>query len=335
MKALDDCVIKRYDDERIAQDDINVRVVYSPKSRTLQNLVNKQQNMELPVISVSLGGIQRMAQRQFNKIDGPTYLQETLSSPLQPVPVNITVNVSILTKFQNDMDQIISNMIPYFDPYIIISWRHPEMTQELRSKVEWSGNLSYQYPNDIQASQSYRQTVDTTFTIEGWLFKKADSNSGIIHTVITDYIGVAGVAEIEKSYYDPSEYDRFITSGIPVITEVKPIQINKDDALTVYLAGQMLDKLDTVYLSGSMMSFTSADYVDAFSDDPQLSAGNLPFYGTAITSYVTVGNAMVLELDAIENSGLLDVIALNQAGYGSIIKNAKSTDLWKNGIIIY
>lgn len=335
MRTLDDCVIKRYDDDRGVQEEVAVRVLYSPKSRTLHNLINKQQTMELPVISVSLGAIQRTPNRVFNKIDGPTILNENLTNPKQPVPVSITVNVSILTKYQNDMDQIISNMIPYFDPYVVISWTHPELMQEIRSKVEWSGSLNYSYPNDLQASQPYRQSVDTTFTIEGWLFKKAEANSGIIHKITTDFIGVADLAEIEKDYYDPTEYDRVIIDGIPIITGVKPIDIKKEDTTTVYLWGNMLDKADHVYLSGSMFSYTSADYIDSFSENSKLSADNPPFYGTELNSYETAGNAMILTLDPLITSGKIDIIVLNQAGYGSVIKNASVESPIKSGLNVF
>ncbi len=334
MKALDDCVIKRYDEDRVAQDDIEVRVMYSPKSRTLYNLVNKQQVMELPVISVSLGGIQRQPNRVFNKIDGPMMLQETLSSPLQPVPVSITMNVSILTKYQNDMDQIVSNIIPYFDPYIILSWTHPEMQQEIRSKVEWSGSISYSYPNDVAATTAYRQSADMTFTIEGWLFKKSESAAGIIHEIITTFIGVKDMSEIEKDYYDPIEYDRFILSGIPVITQAKPIFIKKDQYNNVDIYGTMLDKADKIYISGSMFPQTSATYVDLFSNIENLSADNPPFYGQEIALGTPTQGIMSFELAPISGSGIIDIFAVNQAGYGSITKNAKDSDAWKYGIFV-
>ena len=37
-----------------------------------------------------------------------------------PLPVNVGINMSIMTKFQTDMDQIISNFAPYNNPYIVM-----------------------------------------------------------------------------------------------------------------------------------------------------------------------------------------------------------------------
>lgn len=334
MRVLDDCVIKRYDENNDPKQDVSVKVVYSPKTRTLQNLVNKQQNLELPVMSVSIGGISRSPKRVFNKIDGPTFVDEAVMNPKQPVPIDVTINVSILTKYQSDMDQIVSNIIPYFDPYVIISWKHPEMSQEIRSKVTWNGNLNYTYPNELQATSSYRQSIDTTFTIEGWLFKKSESNSGIIHTVIADYIGVKDLSDIEREYFSIDQYDRFITSGIPVISKVVPEYLKKNEYTTLQLYGKMLDKADSVYISGNSLT-VSSQYIDAFSTNAKLSADNPPFYGVSVSEWdSTVEGIMSIELAPLVNSGLINVIVLNQAGYGSVIKNAKTTDIWKNGIFV-
>ena len=73
------------------------------------------------------------------------------------------------------MDQILTNFIPYTDPYIVISWQNPDrnltVAQEIRSPVEWSGNINITYPTELAANNPYRVTADTTFVIKGWMFK--------------------------------------------------------------------------------------------------------------------------------------------------------------------
>ena len=94
---------------------------------------------------------------------------------LMPTPVNLEVNMSILARYMSDVDQIISNFVPYSNPYIILSWKVPSVyganyTQEIRSEVLWSGELAYTTPTDTTYSDKFRITVDTSFTIKGWLF---------------------------------------------------------------------------------------------------------------------------------------------------------------------
>lgn len=206
LQAMDECVVKRYNEDKDVEKEVEVSIKYMPKSRTLHYLVNKQQHISLPVVSCWIGAVSRDTTRVFNKIDGPTYTDETITNPLQPIPINITMNVSLLSKYQNDMDQMVSNFVPYFDPYIILSWTHPNVNREIRSEVEWSGQLTYDYPVDIQANESYRIGVDTSFIIKGWLFKKVDSSVGEIHTITTDFIGISGFDGIPT---DPDLYEEF------------------------------------------------------------------------------------------------------------------------------
>lgn len=200
--ALNNCIVKRYDENLEVKSEIEVRYVYAPKTRTLHWLVNKQQHITLPVVSVYIEGISRDQSRVFNKIDGPTYLQKdqindppriyesAIASGLQPIPIDIRVSMSVLTKYQNDADQIICNFVPYFDPYIMLSWEDPNIDMEIRSPVLWDGSLTYNYPTELNASDSYRVGIDTTFTIKGWMFKKSDSDLGLIEKVFTDFYGV-------------------------------------------------------------------------------------------------------------------------------------------------
>lgn len=126
----------------------------------------------------------------------PYNLSETPSDIIkkipQPVPVNIGVNMTIVTKYQTDMDQIMTNFIPYCDPYIVISWKLPGIKQstvpfEIRSEILWSGNVNVNYPIELAGNQSYRVSADTSFTIKGWMFKKMDETVKKIYTIQTDY----------------------------------------------------------------------------------------------------------------------------------------------------
>ena len=114
-----------------------------------------------------------------------------------PLPVNVGINMSIMTKFQTDMDQIISNFAPYNNPYIVMSWIIPTSQNlasnyEIRSEVLWSGDISLDYPIEVSGTQPARVIANTNFTIKGWLFKgPAASDTKNIFTIDQDFVPVS------------------------------------------------------------------------------------------------------------------------------------------------
>ena len=54
VAAFDDTVIKRYDKNGNAKQEIEVRYVFAPKQRVMFDIVNKAQNITLPVVTVDL-----------------------------------------------------------------------------------------------------------------------------------------------------------------------------------------------------------------------------------------------------------------------------------------
>jgi hypothetical protein len=207
ISAFNDVVISRYNSAREDKDQISVRYVYAPKQRVLHDLVNKAQHITLPAIAVKIGDISYDKDRVFNKIMGSYHPRvdkfqghdlRTVSDHLpQPTPIDITVDMSILTKYQTDMDQILSNFIPYNNPYITISWPVPtellQTEQEIRSEVLWSGSLNIDYPVSITNSDPYRISADTSFTIKSWLFRHKDDPVGNIFTVNSFFTALSGI----------------------------------------------------------------------------------------------------------------------------------------------
>jgi len=207
ISAFDDVVISRYNSSREEDDQISVRYLYAPKQRVLHDLTNRAQHVTLPAIAVKIGSINYDKDRVFNKIIGSYHPRvdkfqghelTTVSDHLpQPTPVEITIDMSILTKYQTDMDQILSNFIPYNNPYITISWQVPgdllQSTQEIRSEVLWSGNISLDYPVVTTSSDPYRISADTSFTIKSWLFRHKSVPTGNIFTVNSFFTAISGI----------------------------------------------------------------------------------------------------------------------------------------------
>lgn len=230
--ALNDIIIKRYDKDNNLVAPLSgekVLFVYSPKQRVVASLTNPAPGgLTVPVVAVNISGISRDQTRVFNKNEGfhVNYDPKDNSGNFikkipQPVPINITVDMTIITRYQNDMDQILANFIPYCDPYIIISWKLPSLGNsqtpyELRNEVLWSGNINLQYPDNLGPTQPFRIQASTQFTIKGWMFKKMDEIMKKIYTIDSRYFTTDGkTVEENDETVTPSllqDFDTFINN---------------------------------------------------------------------------------------------------------------------------
>jgi hypothetical protein len=194
LAAFNNVVIKRFDENRDIKQTLQVRYVYAPKQRVIYDLVNFSQNITLPIVSVNITSFSRDENRVFNKNLGfykPDTLKENQPTNLTrfyktPVPVNIGISMNIMTKYQTDLDQIMSNFIPFCNPYIILSWKTPEefnlpFIEEIRSEVLWSGQVNVEYPTDIDGNKKYFVIGNTNFTIKGWLFSDGNPVNNIFY----------------------------------------------------------------------------------------------------------------------------------------------------------
>ena len=351
--AFNDILIKRFDKTKtIEEDQFKVKFVYAPKQRVLESLRTPAPGgITVPAIAININGIQRDQTRIFNKTNGFNIDALSISGPndyfkrniRQPVPINIGINMSIITKFQTDMDQVLCNFIPYCDPYIIISWVMPvsyNNDYEIRTEILWSGSVNVTYPTDIGANQSYRITADTTFTIKGWLFKSNQYNETLkkIYYINTDYVPVVDEDIMSCDLItDLDEYESYTVnlSARPQLECLRPLTIQKKFA-------EVYNQEKLIYITGQHLSFTRAVYLSASSDllfpeppslfNPFNGLSSLepyypPFSGYSVSSYEIVdNNTLVLSLpfSSIETLGNLDIIIENEAGYGSFIQDTSA-----------
>lgn len=249
LAAFDNVVIKRYDKNRNPLTTQQVRYVYAPKQRVLFDLVNPAQNVTLPCISITINSISRDNNRVFNKNAGfyahgtPTERAPGGQSYYYkaPVPVNIDISMSIIARYQSDMDQILSNFVPFNNPYIILSWTIPKefnlpYTQEIRTEVAWSGNINLEYPTDINGQQKAQIIANTGFTIKGFLFPDPQDPVNNIFRIDVSMTAVSAGTPLEYGAYNTLKSqvitdqdslsafyntDTFSVSGRPVITGVQ------------------------------------------------------------------------------------------------------------------
>lgn len=336
LQAFDGAIIKRYDANRNAGSNVGVRYVYSPKQRVLFDLVDKAQHITLPVVAFNITSISRDNNRVFNKLEGSYHAESSNTTKsdhaLQPVPVNIGINISILTRFQTDMDQILSNFVPYSDPYFIISWTRDGMPdREIRTEVLWSGQLAMSYPTDLNSNQPARVACDTSFTIKGWLFKKDADATGRIFKIENNFYAVddvpannssaAALAKIKAALSGTNYVETVTVSAVPQPQFVTLYLTPVYSTGTVSIFGNSFKYVNAVYLSGSNNMFTNTVNVSTFSNIPSLSAQYPPINSVVpATSYtIESDNKITVTYPAPTATGLMNIFLFNEAGYADIL----------------
>ncbi len=349
--AFNDIFIKRYDKEKnpsLPLNNIKVKYVYGPKQRIFNSLQNPAPGgITVPAIAVSIASISRDQNRVFNKNDGynvvfnktPTESNYVKHIP-QPIPINIGVNMTLITKYQNDMEQLISNFAPYCDPYIVISWKTPDLDgsivpYEIRTEVLWNGNIGLQYPNDAGPNQAFRITADTSFTIKGWLFKKMDEVIKKIYVINSDYTAINDKSEILIDI-DDRHTDYLTISARPQPKNVEPCsilafnQIGLTNFPTIEIFGKSFFEIKNVYLSASNENmFNGVTTFHPFSGIPRMEDMYPSFRGIVVPEFLLYNeNYLTFELPQIPlETGMIDVIVENEAGYGILTKDKQMPKL--------
>ena len=337
LQAFDGAIVKRFDALRKSGSNVAVRYVYAPKQRVLHDLVNKAQHTTLPAVAFNIASISRDNSRVFNKIEGSYYTDSNdftkSKHVLQPVPINIAVNISIMTRFQTDMDQILSNFAPYSDPYFIISWARDGLPdREIRTEILWSGTLNMSYPMDLNSNQPARVVCDTSFTIKGWLFKsdadavgrifKIDNNFYAVNEVPANDSSAAALAAIQAALSGTNYTETVTVSAVPQPQYITLYLTPVNNTGTVSIFGNSLAYVNAVYLSGSNNMFTNTITVSTFANTPSLSAIYPTITGVipATSFIVESDNKITINYPAPVSVGLMNVFLYNEAGYADILQ---------------
>lgn len=335
INAINDVVIKRYNEDKSVEDQIHVNALYMPKNRALHDIVNKNQHLQLPIISCWIGNLQRDNNRVFNNIQGSYYnITPSVSGfehMLQPLPVDLTMNMSIIARFQTDIDQIIDNILVNFDPYITVSYEVPHFPQEVRSTIHWNQNCNLEYPTDINNTQPYRVIGNTSFVIKGWLFKPPQSPVGKIYKIDTSFIAVSTIYSnysLLSGLQNQYNTDEFIISGRPFVNKVIPERTIRFDNTEFMIKGDMFNFTEGIYVSGSTFPLSSYTFIDNFSANGKLSGAYPGFSAIPISSWnIESNNILTFTIPPAVSAGYFNIILYNQAGYGSIMIDSRSNTL--------
>ena len=216
-------------DERVSV--IQVPIAYGPTQKFLARLqqeanLNRPTQITLPRMSFEFKSLTYDSSRKTTK--SQTFITTTpdgseIKRVYQPVPYNMGFELSIYTKLNDDMLQIIEQILPYFQPQYNLSIKFLGNLNEIRDVPVVLENVSMDddYEGNFETRRALVYTLQ--FTAKTYLFGPvADVSGDIIRKVTVGYLagstGDGGVATRDLTYQvtprATKDYDNSLISNL-------------------------------------------------------------------------------------------------------------------------
>ena len=178
---------------RRSNDVMKVPLAYGPKQKFLARLdqnpdpTNKRVQITLPRISFEINGIQYDSTRKVSptqKIKFPKDGDENKNAYM-PVPYNLSFELSIISKNQEDGLQILEQILPFFQPHYNLPVKLVPEIDETKDVPVILTSVDYEddYENNFQTRRAIIYTLQ--FTVKTYLYGPV-TDSKTIKKVITD-----------------------------------------------------------------------------------------------------------------------------------------------------
>jgi hypothetical protein len=173
---------------------MKVPLAYGPKQKFLARLdqtpdpTNKRVQITLPRISFEINGITYDSSRKVSPTQKIKIAKDgdENKNVFMPVPYNLSFELSIISKTQEDGLQILEQILPYFQPHYNLPVKLlPDVNETKDVPVVLS---SVDYQDDYESDFSTRRAIIYTlqFTVKTYLYGPV-TDSKVIKKVITDY----------------------------------------------------------------------------------------------------------------------------------------------------
>jgi len=154
-----------------------VALAYGPKSKFLARLdqdpsTERKVNITMPRISFEMTGISYDASRKTSPIQ--KYMKQDGADSVRvqymPVPYNLTFELGILSKNQDDALQILEQILPFFQPSFNVTVNLiPEMDEKKDLPIILNGiNYEDDYEDDMLRRRAIVYTLD--FTLKTYMY---------------------------------------------------------------------------------------------------------------------------------------------------------------------
>ena len=227
--------------------DIKVNCQLGQKSRIFKNWQNdeKRAKMKLPMIVINRTGYTRNAERLNNMHNEVKYEMTSKYRKydlLTPVPIDINYDVSIISKYPSDIDQIASNFMIFFNPDVYVTCMHPKYEDiKLNNQIIMQDSISEEHPDEIDGSTDDFITNTFQFTFKTYLFGGNQQAKKIPKYTLSTYLSTFN----KDVVYELTENDMRNLSNFTDYKLSTTIEKTVTEKLSAYVENP--DSIDQVY----------------------------------------------------------------------------------------
>ena len=172
---------------------MKVPLAYGPKQKFLARLdqnpdpTNKRVQITLPRISFEINGIQYDSSRKVSPTQKIKFAKDVdeNKNAFMPVPYNLSFELAIISKNQEDGLQILEQILPFFQPHYNLPVKLVPEIDETKDVPVVLTSVDYEddYENNFQTRRAIIYTLQ--FTVKTYLYGPV-TDAKIIKKVITD-----------------------------------------------------------------------------------------------------------------------------------------------------
>ena len=236
--------IKKSDSDDDVFSVIKVPLSYGPTQKFLARLeqspdLNKPFAITLPRMSFEFTGLtydpaRKVTTTQTFKVKDPNYGSETKKSYM-PVPYNMSFELSIMAKLNDDALQIVEQILPYFQPAYNLSVELVEALQEKRDipVVLENITMSDEYEGDFSSRRVLLYTL--RFTAKTYLFGPVTRVEPIKQATLSYYTDSAEKRDLAYKVTPRAvkDYDNSVVTNLSVDILSSTTSITVDDASNI------------------------------------------------------------------------------------------------------
>ena len=307
------------------QDEVmKVPLAYGPKDKFLARLdqvpdpTNKRVQITLPRIGFEISGVsydptRKVAPTQKIKIPSTSTKNKQM---FMPVPYNISFELAIISKNQDDGLQILEQILPVFQPHYNLSIKLVPSMNETKDVPIVLQNIDYEdsYEGDFATRRAIIYTLQ--FTAKTFLYGPV-TESKIIKKANVDYYTSVDTAKAPREVrYQATPTSLQDRDGV-VVTTLSAATDTNDNLIAVASAAG-INKFDSIYIVNELIRVQ------------KISGNNLTvlraYEGTAAAAH-TNGSSVFLVNQA--DADLLD--SFDDFGFGEL--KAEFTDIKKKNFV--